>query len=702
MRGPTCGSKSGRSGAAASILGYSPRVATEAPSQTQTDLRDLVGTVLAEKYRLDEVLGEGGMGLVFKAHHLMLKRDVAVKLLHAALSSNPQISARFDREAQSAARLEHPNIVHVSEFGSTPDGMKYMVMQLLSGCELVDMLDGGPIAPVRAVDLALQIFRGLEHAHKNGVVHRDLKPENVFVTEDHEGKETLKLVDFGIAKLLHTDDADTAKPLTRHGLVFGTPHYMSPEQATGGDIDHRADLYSAGVMLYEMLAGKLPFESEDAVALIRMQVGQEAPPFEVDMPSDLAKLVFSLLEKNRDERPADAAEVREALERIHEDLSAGVPTAVMAAHTRPPPDASTHAESLATSPSLPAASSPGLAEAAASMIEPYRKEKWFPFAVGGAALGVLGLLGMLVTGGEDGQADAAKPGELVPAVAVDQDSDTTTADPRFSEIDKTLAAKNGDSALDLIRPLKDKYPDDPQLLWREGRALNFAKGNKKSLALTAYGDALERDPKLLEDHDFYAEVYDLLENRRLRDQALDLALQKMGKQGHKFLLSVVNEQNPSRAMDYANRHRALEPLLADEEQAALVDRRINWARDLWQSSKGDSPRPCADFKQALIDIDANADPYFLPGVSKAKVPKPGEGEDEAVCVGLDLVKDVLQQKLETMESEAQAAETGGQESPDPAPENKKSSTSKKSPSGSKKKKKKGLLGIDLNLGKPGN
>jgi serine/threonine protein kinase len=677
-------------------------VATEAPIEAQADLRDLVGTVLADKYRLDEVLGEGGMGLVFKAHHLMLKRDVAVKLLHASLSSNAQISARFDREAQSAARLEHPNIVHVSEFGSTSDGMKYMVMQLLSGCELIDMLDGGPIAPVRAVDLALQIFRGLEHAHKNGVVHRDLKPENVFVTEDHEGRETLKLVDFGIAKLLHTDDADTAKPLTRHGLVFGTPHYMSPEQATGGDIDHRTDLYSAGVMLYEMLAGKLPFESDDAVALIRMQVGQEAPPFEVDMPVDLAKLVFSLLEKNREERPADAGEVREALERIHEELSAGIPTAVMAAHTRPPPDASTHADSLAIE-SLPAASSPGLAGAAASMIEPYKGKKWFPFAVGGTAIAVLALIGTLMGGGEDGgQADrAATPDELVPAVAATDESKATGADPRFSEIDKMLAAKNGSSALELIRPLKDKYPNDPQLLWREGRALSFSKKSaQKSLALAAYGDALERDPKLLEDHDFYAELYDLMDNRRLRDQALDLALQKMGKQGYKFLLHVVNEQNPSRAMGYANRHRALDALLADAEQAQLVDRKINWARDLWQSSKGDSPSPCADFKQALIDIDANAEPYFLPGVTKAKVPKPGKGEDEAVCLGLDLVKDVLQQKLEKMEAEA-ASDTDGSEAEKATA--KKGSTKKKSSGGSSgsKKKKKGLLGIDLNLGKNG-
>jgi serine/threonine protein kinase len=685
-------------------------VATEAPLQAEEDLRELVGTVLAERYRLDSVLGEGGMGLVFKAHHLMLKRDVAVKLLHAELSSNPQISARFDREAQSAARLEHPNIVHVSEYGSTPSGMKYMVMQLLSGCELIDLLDGGPIPPARVVALAIQIFRGLEHAHKHGVIHRDLKPENVFVTTDHEAKEVLKLVDFGIAKLLSNDEEDTARPLTRHGLVFGTPHYMSPEQATGSDIDSRTDLYSAGVMIYEMLAGKLPFDAEDAVALIRMQVGQEAPAFEVDMPGDLAALVFRLLEKDRDERPSSAAEVREQLEQIQETLSAGVPSPVMAAHTRPPPDASKHAE--AVSSSMTSSTVAGASPAVPTMAHPtmsgplsLTQQKWFPYAAGAGAILMITAMAIAFRGGPDDSEDGrAKAGELVPGVAAPDTADPKAggaADARFADIDKMLSSKNGDSALDLIKPLKDKYPDDPQLLWREGRALTHTRSDKKSLALAAYGDALERDPKLLEDHDFYAELYDLLGARRLRDQALDLALQKMGKQGNKFLLQLVNEQKPARAMGYANRHRALDALAKDPDSAELVDERINWARDLWQSSKGDSPRPCQDFKQALLDIDANAEPYYLSGVTKAKVPKPGDGEDEALCVGLDLMRDHLQTKIEALaateaDTDGEAADGASETGAAAAPKKKK----KKSTSSGSKKKKGILGGLGVDFGRP--
>src|SRR5690606_5472081 len=219
-----------------------PLVAIEANDAAVRDLRSLVGTVLADRYRIDEVLGEGGMGLVFRAHHLMLKRDVAVKVLHPELSENEQLRARFDREAQSAARVEHPNIVNVSEFGSTSAGMKYLVMQLLQGCELVELMQpGAPMRPVRVVEIAVQIFRGLEYAHKHGVVHRDLKPENIFVTEDHEGRETIKIVDFGIAKIMHTggDEAPTTRPLTRHGLVFGTPENISPHQPTATDIAGR-------------------------------------------------------------------------------------------------------------------------------------------------------------------------------------------------------------------------------------------------------------------------------------------------------------------------------------------------------------------------------------------------------------------------------------------------------------------------------
>ena len=286
--------------------------------QINNDLARMVGSVLAGTYRLDELIGEGGMGAVYRGRHVLLRRDVAIKVLHPDFARDAELVKRFDREAQSAARLNHPNCVQVTEFGSTDEGMKYLVMQLLEGTELQNVLDG-PTPPERAVDLILQMLRGLEHAHGQGVVHRDLKPQNVFVTRDHEGREVLKLVDFGIAKIIGGDGA--LEQMTRAGMVFGTPQYMSPEQALGLEIDARADLYAAGVLLYQIVTGKLPFNSDDPVALIRMQVSTEPPPLPPSVPQELAAIIFRLLAKQKEQRYPDARTVRIALERYGESLN---------------------------------------------------------------------------------------------------------------------------------------------------------------------------------------------------------------------------------------------------------------------------------------------------------------------------------------------------------------------------------------------
>ena len=626
-------------------------MSNEATAAALQDLRELVGTVLETRYRIDELLGEGGMGLVFRAHHLLLKRDVAIKVLHPELSANPQLSARFDREAQSAARLEHPNIVHVSEFGSTAQGMKYMVMQLLEGCELEQLVGHGlPLDPTRCVDLAIQIFRGLEHAHKHGVVHRDLKPENIFATKDHEEREILKIVDFGIAKIVaEQDEEDTARPLTRHGLVFGTPEYMSPEQATGVEVDHRSDLYSAGVILYEMLAGVRPFMNDDKVALIRMQVASDPPPFDRDLPEGLGHLVFELLSKDRAERPQSAAEVVSRLELIRADLGEGVPQKILPAHTRPPSGGAT------TAVAIPAP----ITQANTTLSAPTSGGSWTGPALAAVLTGLALTAGIVYWTQSDEDTTTA---QVNPA----EDEADTGASRRmidegtFANIDREILAKHGDQALELIKPLRDKYPEDPQLLWREGQALALARGNKSDKALAAFGEAMDRDAKLLEDPHFVAELYDLLRNRKLREQALDIALQKMGSHGHKFLLELVNERNPARALEYADRHRALDALMAAPDAAPLIDRRINLARDLWQSYRGRSPSPCVDFRQAIRDIDAVADPYFTPGVQRAKIPEPRKDEPETACDGAEAELEALRIKLESMQAPDDAGNSDGE------------------------------------------
>jgi serine/threonine protein kinase len=245
---------------------------------------------------------------------------VAVKVLHPDYARDAELVKRFDREAHSAARLDHPNCVCVIESGTSESGVKYIVMELLAGVELQELVHG-PLEPRRAAELALQIVHGLEHAHGQGVVHRDLKPQNIFVTRDQEGRELLKLVDFGIAKIIHGDGS--LEQMTRAGMAFGTPQYMSPEQALGLEIDARADLYAVGVLLYAFVAGRLPFNSDDLLGLVRMQVSTPPPHLPASVPPPLVAIIMRLLAKQKDDRFADATALREALERFRDASAAG-------------------------------------------------------------------------------------------------------------------------------------------------------------------------------------------------------------------------------------------------------------------------------------------------------------------------------------------------------------------------------------------
>ncbi|MEM9461925.1 MAG: protein kinase [Myxococcota bacterium] len=269
----------------------------------------LVGHVLADRYRIDALLGEGGMGAVFRATHLSLDRPVAVKLLHPRLTDDEQVSKRFEREALAASKLDHPGCVQVIDFGTSRKGMKYLVMQYLDGKELRE-LTGEALPLPQVIDVGDQILRALEHAHKRGLVHRDLKPENIFLVTGDDGETRIKLVDFGIVKLL---EAAGMEKLTRMGMAFGTPAYMSPEQAAGGTIDPRTDLYAVGILLYEMLTGDPPFEADEPGILLRMQILSEPSPLPESVPPAVAKVVLTLLSKDADERYPSARAAREAL-----------------------------------------------------------------------------------------------------------------------------------------------------------------------------------------------------------------------------------------------------------------------------------------------------------------------------------------------------------------------------------------------------
>jgi serine/threonine protein kinase len=624
------------------------------------ELRDLVGRTIADRYRVDELLGSGGMGAVFKGHHIGLERDVAIKVLHPSLGHDPEISARFDREARSASRLDHPNCVSVTDYGSTEDEMKFMVMQLLEGGELGRVL-GKPLPPLRAIELVLQIVRGLEHAHSQGVVHRDIKPENVFVTHDHSGREVLKLVDFGIAKIMTVDGG---KRMTQVGLVFGTPAYMSPEQAAGIEADERADLYSVGVMLYEMLAGKPPFDSPDPVVLVRMQITADPQPLPSEVPPVLAACVERLLAKNRVERFQSATEVREVLEGVHMMLRGDVTSSM---DFPMPQTSSMEAASGSFSRPLP------LPPTAA----PARERSVLPRVVlftGAAALA--GTLLWVALAGERAAADSEPTAAVSGPPEIERvDGEVAIAaaspDPSaLAELDRLIQSGELEGAETLLVAMRDRYPKHPQLSWRWGRLLTKRK-NKKAQALAAYGHAIEGDLGLLDDKYFYAEIHDLMQIPALRDEALDLALREMGKYSHTFLLDLVN--NEKKPLSYENRQRALEELSTDAASWALVNRRLNIALDVLQAKQ--SLTPCQAYDEALTNVAAAPDYWFYTRVERSEVPpadtnaKTGR-EDPVLCATLPQRKADTLELLSALAPEGTEVPTDDATTPDGKPNGK--------------------------------
>ena len=265
---------------------------------------DLVGTVLDGQYRILEKLGEGGMGAVFRARSELLGNEVAVKVIRGDLAGESVKRERFLREARAALEFAHPNAVATRSCRETPDGLLYMTLDLSPGQDLRTLLEEqGRLEPARALGLTRQALMALAEAHAKGIVHRDLKPENMLVETDEAGRELLRVCDFGIAKLLGPDDRPRGKALTA-SYVIGTPAYMAPEQASGGKVDRRTDLYAMGCVLFELLSGELPFDGEPQEVLLA-QISSEPPSpqqFVPTLPDPLADLVLRALSKRAADR----------------------------------------------------------------------------------------------------------------------------------------------------------------------------------------------------------------------------------------------------------------------------------------------------------------------------------------------------------------------------------------------------------------
>ncbi|MGC6416297.1 MAG: serine/threonine-protein kinase [Bradymonadia bacterium] len=278
---------------------------------------ELTGTQLNDRYRVDEVLGRGGMGTVYAGFQPAINRTVAIKVLNPEFAANPMVVRRFHQEAQTASKLSHPNTIAIHDFGES-EGHLYIVMERLKGQTLKQLLrTDGPLTLERACHLIKQVLRSVAQAHREGVIHRDIKPDNIFVTPTNGVSEHVTVLDFGVAKLRKPDNTDNT--VTQMGSILGTPKYMAPEQTQDVPIDGRADLYSIGIILYEMLLGAVPFDGENPLAILMAHAHERPPSFETLRPDHgfhpaVQSVIMKTLEKARERRYDSAEALLEAVD----------------------------------------------------------------------------------------------------------------------------------------------------------------------------------------------------------------------------------------------------------------------------------------------------------------------------------------------------------------------------------------------------
>jgi serine/threonine-protein kinase len=282
----------------------------------------LIGTVIQGRYRVIDQLGEGGMGVVYTAEHVEIEKKVALKVLRDDFSKRPEVVERFRQEARAASRIGHENIVDVTDFGQLNDGGVYFVMEHLKGMSLSEIIQGTPVSLERAVPIVMQIARALTAAHTLGIVHRDLKPENIFLTKRENRDDFVKILDFGIAKI--SDRDSDGERLTKTGMIFGTPEYMSPEQASGKRLDLRVDVYALGCIMFELFTGIVPFDGESFMAVLTQHMFEPIPDIQTlntdpKITESVRSVVYKAMAKEVRDRYQNMSEIEQDLDRAVRD-----------------------------------------------------------------------------------------------------------------------------------------------------------------------------------------------------------------------------------------------------------------------------------------------------------------------------------------------------------------------------------------------
>jgi eukaryotic-like serine/threonine-protein kinase len=365
-----------------------------------------VGKTIDGRYIVDRVLGEGGMGVVYAARHRVIAKRVAIKVLRGEMAADREANERFLQEARAASAIGNPHIVDISDFGQLPDGSTYFVMEFLSGKTLSGLFSEakGAMPVPRLSHIAKQIAQGLAAAHAANIIHRDLKPDNVMLITHGSEKDFVKILDFGIAKV-----GAATKKMTRAGSVFGTPHYMSPEQAAGTVVDHRTDIYALGVMLYEMASGKVPFDADNFMGILTQHMYKAPVPIralvpEVDVPAGLDAIVLKCLTKKPEGRYANMEQLVVDLEKLERGQ---MPDAVQEMMAR---SGAFNVPSDYFRSSLMPAPVPG---------EPRRpRQRWPLYAVIGAVGTLVGIIGVIMVAKTAGGNAQALPSAAVPTTTL--------------------------------------------------------------------------------------------------------------------------------------------------------------------------------------------------------------------------------------------------------------------------------------------
>ena len=454
-------------------MGASTETARPGPDAAAADAE--LGAVVDGRYRLIERIGLGGMGAVYRAEHVGMGRVVAVKILRPELGGRADATERFTREAQASARVAHKNVCAVSDFGVRDDGTLYLVMEYLRGETLRQRLDAvGRLPWPSAVSIARHVARGLAHAHAMGVIHRDIKPENIFLVDDDDDREFAKILDFGIARSLAAEDDGR---VTQAGFVVGTPAYLSPEQALGTDVDHRADIYSLCIVLYEMICGRTPFGDRPPVAMLTAHAVVDVPTFaevapDVEVPPLVETIVRRGLAKDRNDRHPDAAALTAALDEVRGRPSTEHPIArastgmpVASAYATPHPGGYATplpgASGIVTLPPPPPGQVPGQPEgilAWALSLAPWlrnrevvaRRAKW----IGGGAL-LIGVLVAIITSSEPATKGPAPAGPSLVPIAIPGPSPEERYKAAVHDLQNAKTCPDRKAAVDQLRELGD-------------------------------------------------------------------------------------------------------------------------------------------------------------------------------------------------------------------------------------------------------